>query len=318
VAKRLVPTLAYPGSPEVNGGGRQAFGTCAEYADSGAAKWLFIPLDIPLAVFPDLTLFARQNQLRIAAILHERRESLVEGDADALAALETAQFEALSRCDKVFAASQQRYQQFYRFLLSSRVKHHSAEHRFGTVALPNEIKDVARPGKILRPAGSETRVLVWMTGAGRVHHFALANALIEVAERRSDHVNLTFLDGPHEDSRPPSASVRARMDSLPRARWVSTGAADNWNAQQIEEFDLVLYPGSDWRTSQEVAQSLWYGLPCLVHEDASSNAQSNEPGVAQCDMRNPDRLRTAFKDVLEADWRRVLAEEAVSRPCRTW
>jgi glycosyltransferase involved in cell wall biosynthesis len=88
--------------------------------------------------------------------------------------------------------------------------------------------------------------------------------------------------------------------------------------QLFAEADFVIYSGFEEETAPAVVESLWRGLPCLVHAEGTIASINPGPGLAVADMRDCSALAEAILKLADDDWRRYLANEAIARPVRSW
>jgi glycosyltransferase involved in cell wall biosynthesis len=317
--KRLVAVDADNLSCRVHAGRPSPWAPWIDFNLPDAPRWLFIPDSIQVELIAEVSAFVANHKLRIAAILHETAEqpgrSALTGD---FSPRDSMEFEALARIDKVFAVSASRFRDFHCFLLSWRGKVHSAEHRFKTLTVPNEIA-----GQIRRVAAKPVtpglvRIVAWMPCAHQTEQASLlVDASAHAAERSADRLVFTFVGRASDRESPANEKIRSRIASIPEARW-EDGANSERISQLIENADFAIISGLNARCSPQVAESLWQALPCLVHDDNAISLARSELGLVSVDMRSAVKLTDAILELGAPEWRRSLANEAIARPVQSW
>lgn len=273
--------------------------------DEGAPRWLLVPDTVPTDLVDDTAAFATGAGLRLAAILHEA----TPGDA----ARDRATLGALAKFDKVLAVSESRFDAFYGFLLSWRGKLHSAEHRFRTLAAPDEA-----PGRAHRlspkPADAGvTRIAVWTPAEDQAEQAALFDAAARAAAKSTERLQFTFIG---ETPRPAAKAKRLRERVAAVAGAVWQDAADASAVSRVlDTADFTVAPTRDGAWAAQVRESLWRVLPCLAGGDLDT---APAPGLTTVDMTDVDGVAKAMLRLAKPDWRRVLANEILAKPVRTW
>ncbi len=274
-----------------------------------APRWVLIPDTLQVSAFAHAAEFAKAHGLRIGALLHE-----VGGIEQA--ARKSAELAALAHCDKVLACSASTYAQFYRFLLSQRFKIHSAEDRFKVVQAPNEIlyRRQARAPKS-RAVGL-VQVLVWTRGLDERATLRLIDAGAQAAARSDEPLRFDFVSPSGVD--PVGNGMDEEVTRLAGARWIEEDLTQAQRAELLAESDFGIFAGPDWPGALEVSECLWQGVPCLVPRNPDHPDEPCDPGLVSCDMRDTNALVQAILDLTTPEWRRLLANEAINRPCRSW
>jgi glycosyltransferase involved in cell wall biosynthesis len=293
----------------------------AEWIEPGrtnSPRWVFHPDCTRGELLKEVAAFAKTQRLRTAAILHE---SIDHGDgvnSAAFSVRDRIHFEALVGIDKVFAVSEHRFREFYRFLLSWRGKVHSAEHRFKTLVSPNEILGQQRRTTPKLSAAGDIHILIFVAPVDRPADLAvMLDAAAKATERSANRLIFTLTGSPSSTPASQWKSLRAKFDSIPNARWEKETDGEQLN-QLFDEADFAIFSGFEGQVASSVLGSLWRGLPCLVHVGVAALSANHGLGVAFVDMGNESELTEAILKLTEHEWRRCLSNEAIARTVHSW
>jgi glycosyltransferase involved in cell wall biosynthesis/tetratricopeptide (TPR) repeat protein len=315
-AKRLIAADGADLAHLTDGGGRSSSATWTDPGDAQSPGWVFYPYGVGAELVEEVSAFARTEGLRTAAILHEATDHPDERGTAGSLAHDRVLFEALVGIDKVFAVSERRFQEFHGFLLSWRGRLHSAEHRFKAVVAPNEVPQQIRRVTPQRPAPGVVRILV-MVPLRPMDLGIMLDAAAEAAKRSTRRLIFALAGSPGAIPAAQCEILRAKVASIPEARWESEPDGERLD-QLFDEADFVIYPGFEGEAAPAVVESLWRGLPCLVHVDATVSPVIPGPGLAGTDMRQRSELTEAILHLADDEWRRCLANEAIAQPVRSW
>ncbi|WP_168220567.1 DUF4214 domain-containing protein [Azospirillum thermophilum] len=271
--------------------------------ETGAPGWVVVPRGVRGAALTGLSVYAKANGLRVAAIL-----------TDAGGASEDAGpcFEEIARFDKVLCASDGAFDAFYRFLLSWRGKLFCAEDRFKRLASANEIPERLRPGAPRRSGPGALRIHAVVEPGYAVHLGPLAMAVAEAARQATGGIALT-ISGVAPDTALAGA-LKGHAGFELRFDQDRDGAVAG---RCREDADVVISLSGDGARAPAVADSLWLGVPCLVLDEGPGTA-GHAPGLVLASLRDQAAVRIAILKLLDQDWRSCLAREALALPVRTW
>lgn len=295
-------------------------GSWAEWIEPGQADaplWLLHPGGVRGDLLAEVTVFVKSRGLRTATILPDAVNHPIDGDFAASLVHDQLLFEALAGMDKVMAISERRFRRFYRFLLSWRGKVHSAEHRFKTVALPNEIPGQRRRVTPKSSASDGVRILVVVPAYGSSDLSVMLDAVTAAVKRSPEQLIFTLIGVPSNISASQFVMLRTKISSIPGARWENEAGGEHLD-QLFEVADFAIFTGFEGAGAQTVMESLWRGLPCLVHGAGPIPPSVPGSGLAFADLENKNELTEAILTLTAQDWRRYLAHEAISRPVRSW
>ncbi len=282
-----------------------------------APRWLVFPDGTGSEVLAEVVTFAKARRLRTAALLQEVVGQSDEELPSASAKREMLAFEALAGTDKVLVASERRFRHFHRFLMAWRGKVHSAEHRFKVIAAPHESPGQQRRAIPKRPRAEGVCVLAMISAQRAADPDILLDAAERAATRSASRLLFTFLGGSSRMSASDAATLEARIQSIPQARWVKDTDGGSFD-KLLEVADFLVLSDLDGEMAQLVAESLWLGLPCVVHADVGRSPTAGPAGLVFADMESRPGLTEAILRLADHDWRRCLAQEALDRPVRSW
>ena len=217
-----------------------------------------------------------------------------------------AELDALAKFDKVFAISEDQFERFYRQLLGSRSKVHSAAHRFRLVAPPTDA-DFVSPARSSHDAQQGAlEALVRIPDTAHADVAIVRDAIADVSARAPGRIQFTFVG--------PSARPPPEIAAMAGARWFD-GAEHAACCERLRRADFVIFAGLDGAARSEVAESLAWRTPCLTH---AALAVAPGPGVDVADFFNRSALAAAILKMADPQWLACLANEARAAKSRTW
>jgi glycosyltransferase involved in cell wall biosynthesis len=115
-----------------------------------------------------------------------------------------------------------------------------------------------------------------------------------------------------------AAEVAQRIRDLPNVTFVDH--VDDAALQELyARCDFTVYASYEEGFGLPVMESLWNARPCLCHNAGAIAEAAAEGGCLMVDMRDADALRAGILRLArDHDLYRRLAQEAVSRPIKTW
>ncbi|WP_156922499.1 glycosyltransferase family 2 protein [Azorhizobium doebereinerae] len=285
----------------------------AAWTAPGAADapgWLLAASPLTGAELDGITRAVHRVGLRFASLLTHHRSS------DAGPGACAARFAALARLDKVLVGSKRQFDDFYRFLLASPDKVPGAEDRFGIIALPTEHDVPRRRNAPKRAAPSLARVVVWIAKPSADDLHALFAAVTRAIRLSPIRLKFTFVNLSPDESDLAPDTLHVALAAIPGAQW-ERGPSEEWLEALRFQADFGVYVGAAEEEATEVGKASWQGLPCLVLHKSSPTA-FDRPGVVRADLRDTETAALAMLKLAEPEWRRALADEALSRPVRSW
>jgi glycosyltransferase involved in cell wall biosynthesis len=274
-----------------------------EPGQADAPKWVLCP-DNRLAAMEYLPDYARRCGLRVAAILRDSPTSVEHSGVSSSAPF--SHFAALTQCDKVFATSEDQFEDFYLRLLASRRKFHSADHRLALVLSP-PCWGVSGAGPVGRnKPRDKIEVRVRIPRTRPVDLGILAAALSDVSARSLGRIRFEFAGT--------AAHPPAIIAGLANGNWLTVGALAV-QSRETRRPDFVIFAGLDGASRSEVEECLASGTPCLTHTSGTSHVR---PGLDVTDFSDRAAITEAIFKMAEPGWLDCLAEEARSANTRTW
>jgi glycosyltransferase involved in cell wall biosynthesis len=190
------------------------------------------------------------------------------------------------------------------------------------VALAGEFKEgqrVAAP--VVRHGNSEVSILCVGTIEPRKNHETLLQAFAKVHERhRQDGVSLrlTLAGGSHSIDPSLAERVRAFVAAHPGITWEEN--ADDTRLRELHAAcDFTIYPSVEEGFGLPIAESLWYGKPCICANFGAMAEVAKGGGCLAVDVRDPDALADAIERLArDGALQTSLVEQARSRPLKSW
>jgi hypothetical protein len=307
-ARRLVAASAQSIDAWSQADGRVSWAPWRAPGEPFAAQWILCACS-SAAGLEHAVAAAKSQGLRAAAVLHEASNAAGRSPAH-----ERAIFRTAAGLDKLFAVSTERYREFERFLLGSRERLHSADHRFKLAPLPNEVEGRARRTVPKRSRPGATQILVAAPNGDTSHLPAILKATAEASGRSAKQLIFTFVGAAASEAE--RERLGAAIASFPAVRWEAETTEEQL-AVLYDEADFAICAGSPQSAAQPLSESNWRGLPWLVHRDDDA-ASTSRPGIVTVDMREQSQIVEAILNLSDDEWRHAVAHEAITSPARSW
>lgn len=273
-----------------------------------APSWLLLPDAQDATPIEEILEFAKTQGLRCAAILLEgERGDEVEGRISTWKSF----CEGLARFDKVLAADEAVYADFYRFMLSWRGKLNSAEDRFKLVAMPNEVPGVHRRLIPQKAVPGRVRIVARLSKGITQEAEALVRAVGAAAKRSGMLASLTI-----DEVKP-----AYRRGALDRATPME-GVAVSWVGdegvtleQALEHVDFAYASTDSGRDAAFAVECLWRGVPVLVSTRCHTQLRK---GCAYFDCGSVQQLVEGLRTMMRPAYRIGLAYEAAAQAVTSW
>ena len=172
-----------------------------------------------------------------------------------------------------------------------------------------------------RPHGERQpiKILCVSTLEPRKNHRVLLAAYERAATSRPDlRIELDLIGAAYDGSPDIAEAVRVAAQRLPGLRWhgqIESG--------QLEAFyagcDFTVYPSVLEGFGLPVIESLWFGRPCVCANFGVMAENAVGGGCLTTDVRDPHALADVLVTLADdAHLRQKLADEATTRPLKTW
>ena len=184
--------------------------------------------------------------------------------------------------------------------------------------LPGEFVEAPRTREPRTRQGRGASLLCVGTIDPRKNQLLLLEALERLRrDGEDDGISLTLV-GSSQSFSEYNAQVQARVAKLPNVRFL--GHVDDATLQEhYAHCDFTVYASYEEGFGLPVLESLWNARPCLCHNASAIAEAAAGGGCLTVDMRDADALRTGILRLArDHDLYCRLAQEAVSRPIKTW
>jgi glycosyltransferase involved in cell wall biosynthesis len=278
--------------------------------------WLLVPEVLPEAEFAAIRAFARLHGLQLAAIFYDaiplRRPELC---AEHMGAGHAAYMRGLSRCDLVLAISESAAADLQAFWKAQQL----FAPRLAVCTLAGEV-GTARPAADDSPAPDNVPTMLCVsTLEPRKGHLRLLGALDRLSRQHPELPWSMVLVGNRYAGAEDLAS-RVEDACARDSRIVWRGVVDDEELGRLyREASFTVYPSEIEGFGLPVAESLWFGRPCICANDGAVGELAREGGCLPIDVLDEQALADAMHALLADDARRgALASEASARSPRTW
>jgi glycosyltransferase involved in cell wall biosynthesis len=179
--------------------------------------------------------------------------------------------------------------------------------------LPAEFPGVAR---VTLPA-TRAEEDIHIVSVGSLDRRKNQQALISALERLPEAVNgkklrVTLVGLGESPSLPATARRNVRIEAL-------GAVAEERLVSLYKECSFTVFPSLDEGFGLPIAESLWFGKPCICAGFGAMSELARGGGCFTVDPRSLEQLSTAIaRFVMEPKLRHKLTEEACSRPLDTW
>ena len=170
-----------------------------------------------------------------------------------------------------------------------------------------------------RQPGEPVRILCVSTLEPRKNHGALLDAYARaLAALPGVGLELHLVGAPYVGSRNLVDQVCAAMNRFPGLHWHEQVEYTQLLAL-YEQCDFTVYPSVLEGFGLPVIESLWLGRPCVCADFGVMAENAAGGGCLPVDVRDPTALADAVLTLVDTpELCRRLAQEAVSRPLKTW
>jgi glycosyltransferase involved in cell wall biosynthesis len=280
--------------------------------------WLLVPEVLPEEEFAAIRAFARAKGMQLAAIFYDAIPVLrPELCAPRVSSGHAAYMRGLARCDRVFAISQTAANDLHAFWEARRL----VAPKVVVWPLAGALEGAPRPGGAdddRREPAAATMLCV-STLEPRKGHARLLKALDEVSARDPElSWSMVLVGNRYAGSDDLAALVEAACARDPRIEW--RGIVDDAELVRLyRKSAFTVYPSEIEGFGLPVAESLWFGRPCLCSDAGAVGELAKGGGCLAIDVKDERALADAIHRLLsDRHVRSTLAAEARARTARTW
>ena len=286
-----------------------------------AADWLLVP---ELTVYPggpDLAAiksFSTRNALRVAAVFYDAVPwKMTAMYADHWGEQHARYMEALGRFDRVLAISEHSRGDLLAFLRAVKSRTPDLERRIAACPLPGEFIGAKRSRAIRRYAGGPVQILSVGSIEPRKNHLRLLRAFREAQARSTVPLELRLAGGFHMPE-PEGAEFKQLVAQTPGVTWEQN--PDDARLRVLyAQADFTVYPSLEEGFGLPILESLWNARPCICRDRSAMAEVAQGGGCVMVDTADEQALAAQISRVAsDHAFRLSLAEEAISRPVRTW
>ena len=278
--------------------------------------WLILPELIEGRHVRLVAAYAKRHGLRVAGIFHDAiawlHPELVlhwtrEQHGDYMA--------ALAELDVVIAVSHQSARQFSEFVESRRAGRRQAM----VCTLAAEIVGQERETHVKEAGGEAVKILCVSTLEPRKNHAALIETFEAACSRLVDtRAELHFVGAAYASAPEIAGAVRAATTRNPAIFWHEDVGPDELR-QYYRECDFTVFGSWIEGFGLPVMESLWFGRPCLCHDQGVMAENAEGGGCLTVDTRDVEALATGLVKLAgDPDFRTALGVQAVQRKLKTW
>jgi len=184
--------------------------------------------------------------------------------------------------------------------------------------LPGEFIATPRSRQPRNRAGSAASVLCVGTIEPRKNQLQIVEAFERMGrDGEADGISLTIV-GTSRSFPEYTAAMQERIRNLPNVTFLDH-IDDAALQKHYARCDFTIYASCEEGFGLPVMESVWNARPCLCHNAGAIAEAAAGGGCLMVDMHDVDALRAGIlRLVRDHDLYRRLAEEAVSRPIKTW
>ncbi len=299
--------------------------------DKRRGDWLIVPelIVTPNATAGQINAEAARLGLRTAYIFYDLIPLKLSEKAEnprakpiyskAIASFYEAFWAEMSKADAILPIAIATGVDLKRFFQRTLPKLNNLDRRIVAVQLAGNFAAGARPAptEAARPAEA-LQVLSVSTIEPRKNQLKLLRAFRKAANLEGAppmHLVIVGSDKPYPDL---AAALRAEIAAGAPASIIS-GADDASLTDLYQSCDFVVYASYAEGFGLPIIESIWYGKPCLCHNEGALAETAAGGGVDMVDMLDEDALAAAiYRLATDRQFRSKLAREARERTVKSW
>jgi glycosyltransferase involved in cell wall biosynthesis len=164
-----------------------------------------------------------------------------------------------------------------------------------TAILPGEFKESKRLTDIsCSKRDGVIKILCVGTIEPRKNHENLLKAFILAVKSSRTPIELTLVGGRHSIEPALAERVRATVNNNPLIKWEED--ADDARLKDLPvTCDFTIYPSVEEGFGLPIAESLWYGKPCICANFGAMMEVARDGGCLTVDVRKPEELARAIE-----------------------
>jgi glycosyltransferase involved in cell wall biosynthesis len=282
--------------------------------------WLLVPeltTYLPEPDVPGLRELTSSAGLRCAWIFHDAIPWKLQGmyPREATRAHEIY-MAGLNRHDLVLANSAFTREDLLRYLGQQSHRSPGLFERIVACVLPGEFTETPRLRQASKPTIGPVRILCVGTIEPRKNHLVLLEAFSRVVATLDTPVELVLAGGS------PFPELAEKVEGyckrgLP-VRWVKS-PSDTELGRLYDECAFTVFPSLEEGFGIPILESLWHARPCVCASFGVMGELAQAGGCLTANVRNASELAEAIvKLITDTELREQLANEAVSRPFKSW
>lgn len=224
---------------------------------------------------------------------------------------------ALNQGDLALAISEFSRQDLIGFLRAIPDATPDLEQRILACPLPGEFRETARVLDLPARHDGPVRILTVSSVETRKNHIRLLEAFQEAIRQSRLPMELCIAGGCHLPE-PQAGAFRALVASIPGVRWEES--PDDARLRALyQQCDFTVYPSLEEGFGLPILESLWNARPCLCRDSGAMREVAEGGGCMMVDTADVPAITQALLQLTsDAALRARLAQEAISRPVRTW
>lgn len=224
----------------------------------------------------------------------------------------------LARYDLVLAISRFSHRDLCEYFGTHSPRNVGLERRVRMASLPGEFPECKRTTSGSSDPQRPLTILAVGTIEPRKNHVTLIDAYLLATQHTDVPVRLVLAGHASSYDKRLRRNIAKRVASRPDIEWIRD--ADDKRLQQLyASCDFTVYPSVEEGFGLPIAESLWHGKPCICADFGSMKEVADGGGCLLTDVRDPAALAGAIRTLVTSnDTRATLAQEAMTRPVKTW
>ncbi|HVE48310.1 MAG TPA: FkbM family methyltransferase [Casimicrobiaceae bacterium] len=285
------------------------------------ADWLAVP---ELTVYPGgpdlgaVHAFSRRHAIRVATVFYDAVPWKMTSMYAAHWREQHARYmEAIGRFDRILAISRHSRDDLLGFLRALPTRTTDLEGRVVACPLPGEFLEVERSRATRQYDGGAVRILSVGSIEPRKNHAVLLQAFDDAVKHSAVPLELTLAGGFHMPE-PEGSRLKELIETTPGVTWEENPDDARLRALYAKA-DFTVYPSLEEGFGLPILESLWNARPCICRDRSAMAEVALGGGCVTVDTADPHALAAEIVRVAnDHAFRLALAEEAISRPVRTW